>query len=397
MKTAESVTRKYLRVMVRQCSRPHLRLLRLAYSNIRPLEHWFVIYSLAALLSHTGCISKPESLFMKLERIEKVRHIRLVENQNYPLGRIFDASISPDSVLHVLDIGAADIKLFNLDGTFIKKLGGRGQGPNELQVPRTMEVTKDYIVVADIGSKLTKWFDREGKLLRQISIDRLRPIMGNTRVVSENKLLHAALWDGSRNRKSAVHLIDSTGRILRSLGEFPEEYDNYELQGNRQIDFNHRKNTYVITFHQSPAMVIGNLTTGSGKMHAFEHERSKYISLNHPKGRFLTPELMEKLVLEEAYSDRVSFLTDSIVVRSYMRCSEESLKKRSMVLHKHFLQAYSTFGEVLGEVPLPGRLHAKYGDLLLVEEGDEPDNHIFGLYKAHFRRIAMSERYQNER
>jgi hypothetical protein len=99
---------------------------------------------------------------------------------------------------------------------------------------------------------------------------------------------------------------------------------------------------------------------------------------------------MEKLVLEEAYSDRVSFLTDSILVRSYMRSSEESLRKSSIVLHKHFLQAYGISGEYLGEVAMPGRFHVKYDNLVLVEESDEPNHHVFGLYKVHFGKAATS-------
>ena len=357
--------------------------------NRRNTLQFIKFLAFGILVGNVACNSNASSLFLKVEKIEKAKQITLYENKDYPIGRIWDATISSDSLLWLLDMAAADIKLFNLDGKFIRKLSGRGEAANALQLPRTLEVTRDYILVADIGSKTTKWFNKEGTLIREISVNRLRPIIGNTKLISENKILHAALWDGTTDFTTAIHLIDSSGKILQKLGSYPSEYDDYVLTGNRQIDYNPQTKTYVITFLQSPALVIGNLANGEEKTLAFEKERSKYISSNRPKGIIPSLDLVNKLTLEEAANDRVLFLTDSILVRSYFHCTEESLKKRSSVLDKHFLEAYSIWGEYLGEVQLPGRLHGKHGDLLLIEESDEPDNRIFGLYALNFKKTNI--------
>lgn len=351
--------------------------------------HFFVI---GFIFNVPGCRSNSDRLSIKLGELEKIRQIKLTENKDHPIGRIFDAAISSDSILHLLDLAAADIKLFKLDGTFIRKLCGRGDRKNDLSLPRTLEVTRDYILVADMGLNCTKWFDREGKLIREVFVNGFRPVIGNTKLISENRILHAALWDGRANLKTPVHLIDSTGKILQKLGKYPKEYSNYALMGNVQIDFNLTHDTYIITFNQSPAIFIGNLSNGNGKLYSFDEERAKYISTNRSKNSRLSEAETNKLTLEEAFSDRVLFLTDSIFIRSYFRCTEESLRKKSLVLPKHCLQAYSIAGEFLSEVSLPGRLHGKFGDHLLLEESDEPDNHIFGLYKVNFEKTLSHQK-----
>jgi len=345
--------------------------------------HFFVIGFIFNVL---GCRSNPDRLSIKLGELEKTRQIKLTENKDHPIGRIFDAAISSDSILHVLDVAAADLKLFKLDGKFITKLCGRGDGKNDLSLPRTLEVTRDYILVADMGSNCTKWFDREGKLIREIFVKGFRPVIGNAKLISENRILHAALWDGRAKLTTPVHLIDSTGKILQKLGKYPKEYNKYVLMGNVQIDFNFNNDTYIITFHQSPTIFIGKLSNGGGKLYPLDEESAKYISTNRSKNSRLSEAEENKLTLEEALSDRVLFMTDSIFIRSYFRCTEESLRKKSMVLPKHFLQAYSIAGEFLGEVSMPGRLHGKFGEHLLLEESDEPENHVFGLYKVNFEK-----------
>jgi len=346
---------------------------------------FFVIGFICCVL---GCRSNPERLSIKLGKLEKIRQIALLEKKDHPIGKIFDAAISADSIIHVLDLASADVKLFKLNGEFIRKICGRGDGKNNLSLPRTLEVTRDYILVADMGLNCTKWFDREGKLIREFEVKGFRPVIGNTKLISENKILHAALWDGRSDLTTPVRLIDSTGKILQKLGKFPKEYRNYVLMGNVQTDFDLATDTYIITFNQSPAIFIGKLSNGKGKLYPFDEERAKYISSNRSKNSQPSEAELNKLALEEALSDRVLFITDSMFIRSYFLCTEESLRKRSLVLPKHFLQAYSIAGEYLGEVPLPGRLHGKFGNHLLLEESDEPENHVLGLYQLNFERIS---------
>jgi hypothetical protein len=291
------------------------------------------------IFNFLSCRSNPNRLSIKLGELEKIRQIKLTENKDHLIGRIFDAAISSDSILHVLDLAAADIKLFKLDGTFIRKLCGRGDGKNDLSLPRTLEVTRDYMLIADMGLNCTKWFDREGKLIREVFVKGFRPVIGNTKLISENRILHAALWDGRAKLTTPVHLIDSTGKILQKLGKYPKEYNNYVLMGNVQIDFNLTNNTYIITFSQSPAIFIGKLSNGGGKLYPFDEERVKYISTNRSKNSRLSEAETNRLTLEEAFSDRVLFLTDSIFIPEF--CTE--ISKFSDIHHQ------------IG-VPLPPRL-----------------------------------------
>lgn len=352
----------------------------------------WIVGVLGILLGMSGCKTQPVPLSIVLEGVEKTKQIKLTESRDYPIGRIFDAAMSRDSVLHLLDIASADVKLFSFEGRFIKKIGGRGEGRNELRLPRTLEVIGRDMLVGDMGSSSTKWFNREGDLVREIVIGGFRIVIGNTKMVDQDKILHAALWDGSPDLTTPLYLVDINGTILKNLGKFPVEYRSYELTANTQIDFDASNGNYVIAYHQSPALFIGNLSKDNGKLFALEEERPRYISSNRPLDPRASGTDINDLVLEEALGDRVLFLADSVIVRSYLRCTAESLKRGSMVMHRHFLQAYSRGGEQLGEVPLPGRLHGRFRDWLLVEESDEPGNHTFGLYSVHFKKAHAFKR-----
>ena len=64
--------------------------------------------------------------------------------------------------IYILDKKAANIKIFNKDGNFLKIIGRRGEGPGEFVRPENVEKSKKHYF--DV-------FDDEGKYLTKITLD----------------------------------------------------------------------------------------------------------------------------------------------------------------------------------------------------------------------------------
>ncbi|MEW5901960.1 MAG: 6-bladed beta-propeller, partial [Acidobacteriota bacterium] len=82
------------------------------------------------------------------------------------------SGIAVDNVgrIYVLDIKEAQIKVFNKEGTYIKTLGKKGQGPGEMVSPFSICITrKDEIFVQDLNAHRILLLSLEGALIKTIS------------------------------------------------------------------------------------------------------------------------------------------------------------------------------------------------------------------------------------
>jgi hypothetical protein len=64
--------------------------------------------------------------------------------------------------------GAADILKFDKDGKFIKRWGGHGSGPGQLEMPHSLTFdTKGRLFVADRNNNRVEIFDQDGKFIAE--------------------------------------------------------------------------------------------------------------------------------------------------------------------------------------------------------------------------------------
>lgn len=73
--------------------------------------------------------------------------------------------------MYILDEQAGNIKVFAQNGSFLKTIGKKGQGPGEFGMPISLAITpRQNIIVNDMGHRKILFFDREGNLLKHLSI-----------------------------------------------------------------------------------------------------------------------------------------------------------------------------------------------------------------------------------
>ena len=61
--------------------------------------------------------------------------------KDYMFSMIVSFDIDDNGNIYVLDIKERQVKVFNLDGNFVRNIGRMGQGPGELQNPYTVQIT----------------------------------------------------------------------------------------------------------------------------------------------------------------------------------------------------------------------------------------------------------------
>lgn len=143
---------------------------------------------------------------LELKEDLSIRGSETEEEQMFQDIRTLD--VDPEGNIYVLDEGAADIKVFNGAGEYMRTIGRQGQGPGEFAFPIMVLVTpQTEILVHDMNQRALKILDREGNLLRQLSIadkfqftgPRFMPggrMVGSHLVPAQQPLAELKLFDG---------------------------------------------------------------------------------------------------------------------------------------------------------------------------------------------------------
>lgn len=90
------------------------------------------------------------------------------KSDKYIFSSIDGLDVDDNGHIYVLDGRAAEAKVFSQDGEYLRSIGGRGQGPGEMQRPLFLQITADNeLVVHDYATQHFIYFSLDGQFLRQ--------------------------------------------------------------------------------------------------------------------------------------------------------------------------------------------------------------------------------------
>jgi hypothetical protein len=90
------------------------------------------------------------------------------KSDKYIFSSIDGLDVDDNGHIYVLDGRAAEAKVFSQDGEYLRSIGGRGQGPGEMQRPLFLQITADNeLVVQDYATQHFIYFSLDGQFLRQ--------------------------------------------------------------------------------------------------------------------------------------------------------------------------------------------------------------------------------------
>lgn len=88
----------------------------------------------------------------------------------YVFSRILDIDADDDGNIYALDQKESHIKVFDKNGSYMRTIGQRGQGPGELASAYSFSLTSQkHLIVEDVASRRMVFFTLEGKFIRSIS------------------------------------------------------------------------------------------------------------------------------------------------------------------------------------------------------------------------------------
>ncbi|MDD8021424.1 MAG: 6-bladed beta-propeller [Acidobacteriota bacterium] len=88
------------------------------------------------------------------------------KSDKYIFSAIDGLDVDDNGHIYVLDSRAAQVKVFGPDGEYLRSIGGRGQGPGEMQMPLFLQITADNeLVVQDLAAQHFLYFSLDGQFL----------------------------------------------------------------------------------------------------------------------------------------------------------------------------------------------------------------------------------------
>jgi len=115
---------------------------------------------------------EPEKAYKDMEFIEDLSIGVIEGHENYMFNYPADVESDREGNIYVLDYMDCVIKKYDPDGKFIKKFGGKGQGPGEFQAASCMFISRqNELYVKDAGSNKIEQFSQDGEYLKTFSFD----------------------------------------------------------------------------------------------------------------------------------------------------------------------------------------------------------------------------------
>jgi len=130
-------------------------------------------------------------------------------------------SIAVDNVgrIYVLDARESQVEVFDQNGTYIRSIGKRGQGPGEFTRPLSISITgQNDLVVDDIPSRLAL-FSLEGEFKKNINTAKIGLL--RIEIDSEMNMVGIAIVREEENPRYELKKFDSELNYLHSLGSSP--------------------------------------------------------------------------------------------------------------------------------------------------------------------------------
>lgn len=165
-----------------------------------------------------------------LARLELIEEWRYLPPETSPSDQLIALTSSvarhSNAGIYAADLLASSILHLSLDGSFIQRIGRRGEGPGEFRSPTVVRATDNGLAVLDRSGRIG-FFDTMGLVTR---IVRLQPAPTSQRdfiVLNSGNLVITGTVVMSDH---SIHVYDSDGQYLRGLGQLRTDLDDPVLQ-----------------------------------------------------------------------------------------------------------------------------------------------------------------------
>jgi 6-bladed beta-propeller len=141
------------------------------------------------------------------------------------------ALICDENRIYVLDMDAADIKVYSRSGEFERAMGRKGQGPGEFHLPSGLDYLRGKLYVADSANRRIQVIEADGKYLSGF---RVPYSPQRVLALAPDRIVVMSLPSGRESGEKLLHGYDGAGRPLwEAVDPFFSGDSVYDLMRNR--------------------------------------------------------------------------------------------------------------------------------------------------------------------
>jgi len=298
--------------------------------------------------------------------VEEELSIRDAEGEgNYVFSHLSYLAVDNEENIYAMDQGEAHIKVFDKNGSFLRIIGKRGEGPGELLQPNEIFILdNNQLIIEDYIRNLT-YYSLEGEYIKAQSTTKIFPI--GILVNSQGKILATTNINEPDKSGKEISLYDENLNHLKTLISDPKPMPDPQILKTFQPKINWallKDDQIIISYKADYELYIfdaqGKLTkkiTKENEPVRITKEDEKQIVKRVPEGR--------KLVVPNYFPAIHSITTDDegrIFVRRYGKTREG----------KYYNDVFDSEGRCIAKVALKDRLQVwKKNKLYTIEEDEE--------------------------
>lgn len=211
---------------------------------------------------------------------------------DYQLYQAMDATVRTDGSIAVVNTGNSTVAVYDRQGRFLTRIGRKGQGPGEFEVPTWIaSLPGDTVVAWDARLRRLSYFDPTGKLARLTTLtDAEGTFPEAVGLLADGSFLvdrgpdMIAMMQGQRGvwrDSSSLQRFGRDGRPVGKLGPFPSDdmFLRDRVGGFGWDDLPFGRETFLVAARQG--LYFGDSGTGEIVVYAPDGTRSRTLRSPH--------------------------------------------------------------------------------------------------------------------
>ncbi len=299
-------------------------------------------------------------------------------------GELTSMDVDNDGNIYVLDGKEKKIKVIDSAGKFVKKFGEEGQGPGELNLPVSLQVTPAReIVIGDASNQKLMFFSLEGRFLREMStamkarglvlplFDSQGNIVGQQIVQAEGKIIREVRkYDRELNSLFTLASVDITGVIQGKIDPFRMVF-SYQF-GKDNIIYCSDLDKYEIKVFNPEGKLIKRILKDYVPVKLTGKDKEEFF------GRMpeIDPQAKERIKFSDVFPAYQNFTMDE-QWRLFVRTFEKGKDKG-----EYYLDVFDEEGKYIAKFSFQGEPRAWRGNKLYAMEEDESGFQTLKIYSV---------------
>jgi len=261
----------------------------------------------------------------------------------------------------VPDYKDSDIKIFNLKGQFVKRIGRKGHGPNELIEPRACDYLDGRFIVLDMGRRAYLLYKTDEKSIIKETDMLLSVAMGNDiAMMKDDNILVAGYKADNKGKSWDYYTYNFKSKQYNYLLDIETKFgfDSYNAYRNAEKDLSAIGSGGYCDWWGNYAYFVW---TGNLKIFKINLKTKEITSFGEKTDNYRTPVATERLKKALKELDRYAWANEihkfSLIMgiytnKKYFMLMYNRPIEKGEKLNSRMLQFYSHNGDFINEIKI---------------------------------------------